>query len=78
MNDAHRSELSGAGGAPGAGGALERVRALCLALPEVSEKLSHGEPTWFVRKVFVSFADRHHDDRVAFWACRSTGTRWRT
>ena len=46
---------------------LERVRALCLALPEAAEKLSHGEPTWFVRKVFVSFADRHHDDRVALW-----------
>ena len=48
--------------------ALDRVRELCLALPEASEKLSHGEPTWFVRKVFVSFANRHHDDRVAVWA----------
>ena len=47
--------------------ALERLRALCLALPEATEKISHGEPTWFVRKVFVMFAGRHHDDRVAFW-----------
>ncbi|SEN46480.1 MmcQ/YjbR family DNA-binding protein [Nonomuraea pusilla] len=48
---------------------LERLRALCLALPEVTERLSHGEPTWFVRgrKTFVMFADHHHDDRVAFW-----------
>ena len=46
---------------------LARLRALCLALPEATEKLSHGEPTWFVRKVFVTFAGRHHDDRVAFW-----------
>jgi hypothetical protein len=44
---------------------LPRLRSLCLALPEVTEKLSHGEPTWFVRKVFVTFAGRHHDDRVA-------------
>ena len=49
--------------------ALEHLRRLCLALPEVTERLSHGEPTWFVRgkKTFVMFADRHHDDRRAFW-----------
>jgi hypothetical protein len=52
---------------------LDRVRELCLALPEVTEKLSHGEPTWFVRKVFVSFADRHHDDRVALWCAAPPG-----
>jgi hypothetical protein len=28
---------------------LERVRALCLALPDVTERLNHGSPTWFVR-----------------------------
>ncbi len=49
--------------------ALEHLRRLCLALPEVTERLSHGEPTWFVRgkKTFVMFANQHHDDRVAFW-----------
>lgn len=52
---------------------LPRLRALCLALPEVTEKLSHGEPTWFVRKVFVMFADHHHDDRVAFWCAAPVG-----
>ena len=48
---------------------IERVRRLCQALPETSEKLSHGEPTFFVaKKVFVMFADNHHDDgRVAVW-----------
>ncbi|MGX1810317.1 MmcQ/YjbR family DNA-binding protein [Nocardia sp. NPDC055321] len=50
------------------GDQLDRLRALCTALPETSERLSHGEPTWFVRKkVFVMFADHHHDDRLAFW-----------
>jgi hypothetical protein len=52
---------------------LARLRALCLALPEVTEKVSHGEPTWFVRKTFVMYADRHHDDRVAFWCAASPG-----
>jgi len=48
---------------------LERVRRLCLALPEASERLSHGEPTWFVggQRVFVMYTDHHHDDRVACW-----------
>ncbi len=48
---------------------IERVRRLCLALPETSEKLSHGEPTFFVvKKVFVMFADNHHNDgHVAVW-----------
>ncbi|NUT11702.1 MAG: MmcQ/YjbR family DNA-binding protein [Nonomuraea sp.] len=55
--------------------ALDRLRALCLALPETTERLSHGEPTWFVRdrKTFVMFADRHHDDRVAFWCAAPPG-----
>ena len=53
--------------------ALGRLRALCLALPEATEKLSHGEPTWFVRKVFVTYAERHHDDRVAFWCAAPPG-----
>ncbi|MET9245908.1 MmcQ/YjbR family DNA-binding protein [Nonomuraea sp. NPDC003709] len=56
--------------------ALERLRALCLALPEVTERPSHGEPTWFVRgkKTFVMFADHHHDDRLAFWCAAPPGT----
>ena len=48
---------------------LARIRICCAALPETSERLSHGEPTFFVRKkVFVMFADNHHNDgRVAVW-----------
>ena len=54
---------------------VERLRALCLALPEVTERLSHGEPTWFVRgkRTFVTFADHHHDDRLAFWCAAPAG-----
>ncbi len=48
---------------------VERVRRLCLALPATDERISHGEPTFFVaRRVFVMFADNHHGDgRVAVW-----------
>ena len=55
---------------------LERVRELCLALPEVTERLSHGQPTWFVRgkKTFVMFLDNHHDDgRLALWCAAPDG-----
>jgi hypothetical protein len=48
---------------------LERVRRICSALPETTERLSHGEPTFFVKnKVFVMFANNHHNDgHVAVW-----------
>lgn len=42
---------------------LKRVRQICFALPETTEKLSHGEPTFFVRKkVFAMFSNNHHND----------------
>jgi len=54
---------------------LERLRRICLLFPEATERVSHGEPTWFVRdrKVFVTFSNRHHDDRVAFWCAAPPG-----
>jgi hypothetical protein len=54
---------------------LPRLRRLCLALPETTERLSHGEPTWFVRdkKTFVMYADHHHDDRLGFWCAAALG-----
>ena len=56
-------------------GPLETLRRLCLALPETTERLSHGEPTWFVqaKKTFVMYADHHHDDRLAFWCAAPEG-----
>jgi hypothetical protein len=42
---------------------LQRLRKICLALPDVTEKLSHGEPTFFVKKgVFAMFSNNHHGD----------------
>ena len=54
---------------------LERLRVACMALPEVTERLSHGEPTWFVRskKTFVMSSDHHHDDRFGFWCAAPLG-----
>lgn len=54
---------------------LERVRKICLAMPEATEKMSHGEPTFFVRKkVFTMFANDHHGDgRIAVWVPAAEG-----
>lgn len=42
---------------------LQRVRGMCLALPDTFEKLSHGEPTFFTKKgVFAMFSNNHHHD----------------
>jgi hypothetical protein len=48
------------------------LRAICLALPEVTERPSHGAPTWFVRdkKAFVTlWADGHHDNHFPHLWC---------
>jgi len=54
---------------------LSRVRRICLALPESTEKPSHGAPTFFVRKrVFAMFSNNHHNDgRVAVWIPVASG-----
>ncbi|HEX2149012.1 MAG TPA: MmcQ/YjbR family DNA-binding protein [Actinomycetota bacterium] len=54
---------------------LERLRSICLSMPEATERLSHGEPAWFVRgkKTFATYADHHHDDRLAFWCAAPEG-----
>jgi hypothetical protein len=42
---------------------LQRVRRICAGLPETVERLSHGEPTFFVRKkVFAMCSNNHHND----------------
>jgi len=57
-----------------AAAALKRVRALCLALPGATERLSHGAPTFFVKKSFVMFHNDHHGDgRLAIWCAAPDG-----
>ncbi|MDG4797538.1 MmcQ/YjbR family DNA-binding protein [Micromonospora sp. WMMD1082] len=53
------------------------IRRACLGLPEVSERLSHGTPTWFVRgkKSFATvWPDGHHqDDFPHLWCAAPAG-----
>jgi hypothetical protein len=56
--------------------ALERIREVCLGLPETSERLSHGAPTFFVRgkRAFVMvLTDHHGDGRFALWCAAPDG-----
>jgi len=48
---------------------VERLRAICLALPETSEKMAWGEPTWRVKgKLFAQLDNHHHGaDHLAVW-----------
>jgi hypothetical protein len=58
------------------GNPLDRVRELCLSLPATNERLSHGQPAFFVRdkKTFVMYLDNHHDDgRLALWCAAPEG-----
>jgi hypothetical protein len=55
---------------------LERLREICLALPEVSERPSHGAPTFFVRdkRAFLMvLTDHHGDGRFAIWCAAPEG-----
>lgn len=53
---------------------LTKIRTCALALPETSERLSHGAPSFFVKKTknFLNVAENHHGDgRLAMW-CAAT------
>jgi hypothetical protein len=55
---------------------LARLREICLALPETSERLSHGSPTFFVRgkRPFVMVLRNFHGDgRFAIWCAAAEG-----
>ena len=45
---------------------LQSLRNICGSFPEVSERLSHGSPAWFVRgkKTVAMFVDDHHGDGI--------------
>jgi hypothetical protein len=57
--------------------AHDRLQAICLALPEVTERPSHGAPTWFVRDKasFVTlWANGHHQNRFPhLWCAAAPG-----
>lgn len=51
------------------------VRTICLALPGVTERVSHGSPAFFAGKQFVMFwPDGHHDhDFPHLWCAAPPG-----
>ncbi|HEV3268784.1 MAG TPA: MmcQ/YjbR family DNA-binding protein [Acidimicrobiales bacterium] len=53
----------------------ERVRQICMSLPEVTERTSHGSPAFFVKKQFVMlWANGHHDHEFAhLWCAAAPG-----
>ena len=54
---------------------LAQVRASCLALPQTTERPSHGRPAFFAGpRCFVMFmADHHGDGRLALWCAAPEG-----
>lgn len=54
---------------------LEKVREICLALPDTEEKIAWGEPTFRVKgRMFLMFANNHHSDgRIAIWLAAPEG-----
>ena len=55
---------------------LRKLREICLSLPETSERLSHGAPTFFVRdkRAFLMVLTNHHGDgRFAIWCAAPDG-----
>jgi hypothetical protein len=61
-------------------GPVPRLRAFCLALPQTTERASHGEPCFFVQatpkssKLFVMLDEHHHGaEHLAFWCAAAAG-----
>ncbi len=53
---------------------LERLRAICLALPETGEKISHGIPAFHVaNRMFAYFRHNHHGDAMTVVCVKTTG-----
>ena len=55
---------------------LAQLREICLALPETSERPSHGAPTFFIRekRSFLMVLTNHHGDgRFAIWCAAPEG-----
>lgn len=55
---------------------VERLRKLCMALPEANERLSHGSPSWFAGKgkSFASLDNHHHGvEHLSVWLPQPPG-----
>ena len=59
---------------PDPGPILDKIRQLCLALPETSEKISHGIPAFAVAgKMFAYFRHDHHRDAMTVVCVKTSG-----
>jgi hypothetical protein len=67
--------VAGVDGSDERPGPDERVRTICLALPEATERVSHGAPAFYVGKQFVQlWPDGHHDhDFPHIWCAAPPG-----
>lgn len=55
---------------------LAGIRDICLELPETSERLSHGAPSFFVKEkrcFAMVLTDHHGDGRFAIWCAAGDG-----
>ena len=53
---------------------LERLRGICLAMPEAAEKVAWGDPTWRVRdRIFVMQKGNYDGGRPSVWLKGATG-----
>ncbi len=55
---------------------LAKIGTFCRSLPDVTERISHGAPTWFIKTKasFATFTDNHHHDgRLALVTCAPPG-----
>lgn len=54
---------------------IDDVRQYCLSLPEVTERLSHGAPAFFVGRQFLQlWPDGHHEhDFAHLWCAAAPG-----
>ena len=51
---------------------IQRLRAICLALPEAAEVEAWGEPTFRVRKkIFAMYSNNHHGDGIVAVWCKA-------
>ena len=53
---------------------LDKIRDAALTLPETEERLSHGQPTFFVAgKQFAQFRANHHGDGKTVVCVKTSG-----
>ena len=52
---------------------VDRLRAICLALPEAAEKETWGDPTFRVHERIFALV-RHGDGRLSFWCKAPEGS----